>query len=99
MDKAVKQREIELSRTDWPSVNTKAAPLVKALIDDAEALRVEVSKGPLGECRIDCGVRAIGGLEAGRRMAEICLAGLGRVTLETTNPDLAWPFMVTVHTS
>lgn len=99
MDKAVKQKEIESSRTDWPSVNTKAAPLVKALIDDAEALRVDVSQGSLGECRIDCGVRATGGLEAGRRMAEICLAGLGRVTLETTNPELSWPFMVTVHTS
>lgn len=29
---------------------------------------------------IDCGVRARGGLEAGRALAEICLADLGRVT-------------------
>ncbi|HXG78253.1 MAG TPA: methenyltetrahydromethanopterin cyclohydrolase, partial [Methyloceanibacter sp.] len=65
-------------------MNGKAAPLVKALIDEADALRVEVTRGTLGECRIDCGVRAVGGLEAGRRMAEICLGGLGRVSLETT---------------
>ena len=52
----------------WPSVNTKAEPLVKALIADADALRVDVSEGTLGECRIDCGVNAVGGLEAGRRI-------------------------------
>ncbi|MGV1014091.1 MAG: methenyltetrahydromethanopterin cyclohydrolase [Methyloceanibacter sp.] len=90
---------METSRADWPSVNTKAAPLVQALIEDAEGLRIDVSRGSLGECRIDCGVRVVGGLEAGRRMAEICLGGLGRVALDTTSPDTAWPFMVTVHTS
>lgn len=87
------------SQADWPSVNALAAPLVESLIRDAKALRVHVSKGSLGECRIDCGVRATGGIEAGRRMAEICLGGLGRVTIETTNPDSAWPFYATVHTS
>jgi methenyltetrahydromethanopterin cyclohydrolase len=97
----VNQREqVAAARpTAWASVNTKAAPLVKALIDDADALRVDVSRGKLGECRIDCGVRAVGGLEAGRRIAEICLGGLGRVALETTDTDSSWPFMVTVHTA
>ena len=84
---------------ELPSVNAKAAPLVKALIADADALRVDVTRGTLGECRIDCGVRVVGGLEAGRRIAEICLGGLGRVALETTDSDSAWPFMVTVHTT
>jgi methenyltetrahydromethanopterin cyclohydrolase len=83
----------------WPSVNAKAEPLVKALIAEAGALRVDVTQGRLGECRIDCGVRAVGGLEAGRRIAEICLGGLGRVSLETTEADTSWPFMVTVHTA
>jgi methenyltetrahydromethanopterin cyclohydrolase len=83
---------------EWPSVNEQVVPLVEGLIRDARALRVDVSQGPLGETRIDCGVGAIGGLEAGRRMAEICLGGLGRVTFETIDPDKAWPFMVTVHT-
>ncbi len=95
-----KREEIAAARTmAWPSVNAKAAPLVKALIADADALRVDVTQGTLGECRIDCGVRAVGGLEAGRRIAEICLGGLGRVALETTDTDSSWPFMVTVHTS
>ena len=94
-----KREEIAAARhMERPSVNAKAAPLVKALIADADALRVDVTRGTLGECRIDCGVRAVGGLEAGRRIAKICLGGLGRVALETTETDTSWPFMVTVHT-
>jgi methenyltetrahydromethanopterin cyclohydrolase len=86
-------------QTNWPSVNREVERVVEGLIRDAQALRVEVSQGPLGETRIDCGVRAVGGLEAGRRMAEVCLAGLGRVSLETTDPSNSWPFMVTLHTN
>jgi len=87
------------SETKWPSVNREVVPLVEGLIRDAQGLRVEVSQGPLGETRIDCGVRAVGGLEAGRRIGEICLGGLGWVSLETTDPSNSWPFMVTLHTS
>jgi methenyltetrahydromethanopterin cyclohydrolase len=29
---------------------------------------------------VDCGIQALGGLEAGRRLTEICLAGLGHVS-------------------
>lgn len=82
-----------------PSLNTQVAPLVHDLIDNAEALRVRVSKGSLGETLIDCGVDAVGGLEAGRRLAEICLGGLGVVTFETASTTDQWPFLVTVHTS
>src|SRR3990172_12484279 len=82
-----------------PSGNGWVEPLVESLIRDAPALRVDVSKGSLGECRIDCGVKAIGGIEAGRRMAEVCLGGLGRVAIEVADPSGPWPFLVTVHTS
>jgi methenyltetrahydromethanopterin cyclohydrolase len=62
-------------------------------------LRVDVTTGSLGETLVDCGVKAVGGLEAGRRLSEICLGGLGQVTFETTGTEDPWPFMVTVHTS
>jgi methenyltetrahydromethanopterin cyclohydrolase len=87
------------SRAEWPSINAEVVPLVEGLVRDARALRVEVSQGPLGERRIDCGVKTVGGLEAGRRIAQVCLGGLGTVTLQTTDPESAWPFAVTVHTS
>src|SRR6476620_5216768 len=98
---SVTDEETVAARTaiELPSVNSEVVPLVEALIRKAPSLRVRVSRGSLGECRIDCGVRAVGGLEAGRRIAEICLGGLGSVSLETTNHESSWPFMVTVHTS
>lgn len=82
-----------------PSINTKVAPLVRDIIDNADALRVGVTKGSLGETLIDCGVNAVGGLEAGRRLSEICLGGLGVVSFETASTEDPWPFLVTVHTS
>src|SRR4029078_12465011 len=87
------------SETKWPSVNREVAPLVDAMIRDAQALRVNVSQGQLGETHIDCRRGAVGGLEAGRRIGEICLGGLGRVSLEATDPSSSWAFMVTVDTS
>jgi len=82
-----------------PSINTKVAPLVRDIIDNANALRVGVTKGSLGETLIDCGVKTVGGLEAGRRLSEICLGGLGVVSFETASTEDPWPFLVTVHTS
>ena len=97
MSATKEQAVMTASKIEWPSLNKQVAPLVEGLIRDARALRVEVTRGPLGECLIDCGVRAIGGLEAGRLMSEICLGGLGRVSLEATDPEKAWPFMVSAE--
>jgi methenyltetrahydromethanopterin cyclohydrolase len=80
-----------------PSLNALAAPLVAALIRDAAALRLGVSRDASGATLIDAGIAAPGGLEAGRRIAEICLAGLGRVSLLPS--DGPWPWQVSVHTA
>jgi methenyltetrahydromethanopterin cyclohydrolase len=82
-----------------PSVNTQVAPLIRTLIDNAAALRIGVKKGSLGETLIDCGVDTVGGLEAGRLLSEVCLAGLGHVSFETGDIEDPFPFLVTVHTS
>ena len=81
------------------SLNASAAPLVEDLVGNAERLRVQVTRGPLGERRIDCGSATAGGLEAGRRLAEICLAGLGTVTFQPADANSDWPFAVSVHTA
>lgn len=72
------------------NLNQRAAQLCDAMADEREVLRVGVSASASGTRLIDCGAAAPGGLEAGRRMAEICMAGLGRVqfvptTLEFTS--------------
>lgn len=86
-------------RTENVSINALARGPVEALVEDAPWLRVAVSRLANG-CRVlDAGVEASGSLEAGRRIAEICLGGLGRVALLGTGPSEAWPLSVHVHTA
>jgi methenyltetrahydromethanopterin cyclohydrolase len=62
------------------SLNDRAQELADHLAAEAEALRVTVTTLPGGTRLIDCGSAALGGLQAGRRFAEICMAGLGTVS-------------------
>ena len=83
--------------SDWPSVNARAAALVAALVEDAAALRVGVDRTSDGSVIVDAGIRCPGGLEAGRRVAEICLGGLGSVRFG--HGDAGWPLGIAVHTA
>jgi methenyltetrahydromethanopterin cyclohydrolase len=62
-------------------LNERACWLVDDLADRAAELRVESSTLANGTRILDCGVKALGGLEAGLGMARVCLAGLGGVSL------------------
>lgn len=80
-------------------INAQAAGLVEAMVADAARLRIAVTRGPLGERLIDAGSGTPGGIEAGLRIAEICMGGLGHVALV---PDAAlpeWPFALAVRSS
>ena len=80
-----------------PSINAAAQPLVEALVRDAGRLRIGVATHASG-CRIvDAGIAHVGGLEAGRRIAEICLGGMGEVRLIST--PHRWPLRVSVLAS
>lgn len=81
------------------SVNHLTAPLVADLISHAAALRVGVEKLENGCTLIDAGIQHAGGLEAGRRVAEICLGGLGQVQFATLGAISHWPLTIHVHTS
>src|SRR3954454_24607180 len=61
------------------SLNDRAGALADRLADDADALRVAVTTLAGGTRVIDCGSAVPGGLEAGRRFAEITMGGLGSV--------------------
>lgn len=61
------------------NLNRRALALCESLVDQAAELRVHVSRAG-GARIIDLGNEARGGLEAGRRMAEIALAGYGEVS-------------------
>jgi methenyltetrahydromethanopterin cyclohydrolase len=86
--------------TDTPeiSVNTLAGHLVDRLVHEATKFRCIVTKGERGETLIDAGSAVIGGIDAGILMAEVCLGGLGTVTLTPFNASPNWPFHLTVRT-
>ena len=81
------------------SLNLATTQLVDALITDAQALRVVASRMANGVRLIDAGIECPGGLEAGRQIAEICLGGLGSVTLSGSGPVDDWAVNLHVHTS
>jgi methenyltetrahydromethanopterin cyclohydrolase len=72
------------------SLNDRARGLADALAADAEALRVAVDTLPGGTRLIDCGSAVPGGLEAGRRFAEITMGGLGSVAFAPVVLDGRW---------
>ena len=82
-----------------PSVNARAGKLVDDLAANAQALRCSVTTGQAGERCIDLGAKVPGGLEAGRRLGEICMGGLGTVTLTSSSGLERWPLGVVVHSS
>jgi len=78
------------------SVNALSKPLLDELIAHAESLRLGVSQTQEGATIIDAGIEAEGGLEAGRRIAEICMGGLGQVSIQRQSQFPRWPFSVMV---
>jgi methenyltetrahydromethanopterin cyclohydrolase len=80
------------------SVNRLAAPLVARLRDDAVHLRVAFMQHERGATLIDAGIDAPGSIEAGLRIAEICMGGLGEVRL-LAGERAGWPSWLQVRSS
>ena len=69
-------------------LNERAAELSTRLIERFDQLRIRPETNKSGTKVVDCGIQARGGLEAGRLLAEICLAGLGHVNLGPSPSNL-----------
>ncbi|HEX3998035.1 MAG TPA: methenyltetrahydromethanopterin cyclohydrolase [Pirellulales bacterium] len=78
-------------------MNSRAAAICRQMIADAELLRIAVHQATAGPTVIDCGIDARGGLEAGRRLADVCMAGLGDVSLVPAPHDLSLGLAVVVR--
>ena len=81
------------------SVNKKAQTLVDDLILNKSYYRVDVSRGHKNVTIIDAGINALGNIEAGRIISEICLGGLGRVHILNTFQAPEWPLTVHVNSN
>jgi methenyltetrahydromethanopterin cyclohydrolase len=81
------------------SVNRMARPLVERLLNDADALGLHVRRDESGVHIVDAGIEAPGSIEAGLRVGEICMGGLGHVHLRSGNDAEGWPTWLDVRSS
>lgn len=68
-------------------MNKNTLRLVDKAIEEKERLCVQIENGPLGCTIIDAGVKAPGGYAAGKLVTEICLGGLGAVSISSMRYD------------
>jgi len=73
-------------------LNARAMTLITWGIEHSEELGILAEKHPTGATLIDLGIKARGGLAAGRLMTEVCLGGLGKTSITTSSyEDVAVP--------
>lgn len=82
-----------------PSVNALAWRIVEEVIAQASRLRVKVSEGAQGETLIDAGAQATGGVDAGVRLAAICMGGMGSIALTAQPATAPWIWTINVRAS
>jgi methenyltetrahydromethanopterin cyclohydrolase len=81
-----------------PSVNRLAAPLLQRMLNEAQALRLVVTRDPGGATIVDAGVATQGSVAAGLQVAALCMGGLGEVALAPL-PREGWPTWLQVRSS
>lgn len=72
------------------SINANALRIINEMVERKSQLRIEVEKTRSGAKIIDVGVEARGGYLAGKYVTEICLGGLGSVSLHPYNYEGLW---------
>jgi methenyltetrahydromethanopterin cyclohydrolase len=70
------------------NLNQRSFEIYREMAARGAELRIAHEKLPGGTVLVDCGAAIGGGLEAGRRLAECCLAGLGRVAFVAAKSDV-----------
>ena len=81
------------------SVNARAQALTETLIAARAEHKVEVARGARGETLINAGSRTQGSIAAGLALAEICMGGLGKLSLTSSSATPRWPWTLLVHSS
>jgi len=81
------------------SINKLVKPLVEKLLDLAEQLNLGVDTTNGGAKIVDAGIKHNGCLESGRIITEICMGGLGRVSLTMSNNLPKWPLTINVYST
>lgn len=69
-------------------LNQRASAICQRMLEQNDVLRITATEHANGAMVFDCGIETAGGLEAGRLLAECCLAGLGQVRFVPGNQQL-----------
>ena len=85
--------------SDKISINKAVKPLVENLLDKADHLNIGIYTTDGGAKIIDAGINNAGCLESGRLITEICMGGLGKVSLTMSSNTPNWPLTVNVHST
>ncbi|MGV0005144.1 MAG: methenyltetrahydromethanopterin cyclohydrolase [Candidatus Porifericomitaceae bacterium WSBS_2022_MAG_OTU9] len=85
-----------MGNNNTPNLNELVQPLVESLCDQSVLLGTVVSTMSCGARLIDAGIKSAGSIECGRRIAEICMGGLGRVDLSFNSGAKIWPWQLAV---
>ena len=85
--------------TPATSINALVQPLVEALINDANALNLKINQHETGAIIVDAGIEQLGSIEAGRRIAEICMGGFGLVAINNTLTFVNYPASIQVESA
>ncbi len=86
------------SKADF-GLNDRAWHLFQQMREDAAGLRVAISRGSSGEHLMDAGAATPGGIEAGLRIAKICMGGMGHARIVSNATIPRWPWTITVASS
>lgn len=93
------QNTSNIQSTPHLSVNQLSEPLLNQLLLQKDKLQIGVSQHVSGCTIVDAGIQQPGSAEAGRLIAEICMGGLGEVSLETKGVFSNWPNTIAVASS
>jgi len=81
------------------SINKTTKPLVEKLLERANELNIGIDSSEGGAKIIDAGISSPGCLESGRLITEICMGGLGSVSLSMSQNLADWPLSIHVHST
>lgn len=81
------------------SVNQLSQVVLQQLIQQADALQIGVSTHETGCTIVDAGIKHAGSAEAGRMIAEICMGGLGQVSLQADDRFNDWEDAIAVSST
>jgi len=92
--------ELQAQNSVTLQLNDSANDLLQSTLARTAALRISISNPHQGTVRIvDFGIKVPGGLEAGLTLAQLCMAGLGDVSLQSADSTIDLPrvFVRTDH--